>query len=139
MTDDIAAEADDLMKHWYTHPIAKELRDEVVRLRAEVQDRDDALSDVRSAVRDLRADLAEARDVVDELTDVLYVGSDEIVDAVRRLRAERTKARNVIDQVRVLARGGGNPPVLASSDWNAGWDDAMSHLLAILDEAEEEQ
>lgn len=48
---------------------------------------------------------AAASDIVDELTDILCVCSDEIVDAVRRLRTDRTKARNEIENLRALYDG----------------------------------
>ncbi|OBC12162.1 hypothetical protein A5788_22250 [Gordonia sp. 852002-50816_SCH5313054-c] len=77
--------------------LVADLLAEVKRLEGDLQmvaDFAGAATDVRDIVRQLRAqrcvvaslsaEVKRLRDVMDELTDVLYVPTDEIVDAVRR-------------------------------------------------------
>ena len=72
-------------------PIVEGLLDEMSEVQAEVQDRDDALVDVRNGLKAARVDFAKARNVIEQVRDYA-------VNSSRISRAAETDLLAILDE-----------------------------------------
>lgn len=113
-------------------PIVEGLLDEMSEVQAEVQDRDDALVDVRNGLKAARADDAKARNVIERVRAMLEVASDQLHDAAHGI-GEYSDAHEWLEYAAEMVRYG---HLIADGNEEQVPERYRQKVARILDEAE---